>query len=130
MSIMRDTYLMKHDGKYDVYQIGSFIFPSDWTNTAKKKRKSVFDLMKKTPEWGKPFATGLTDKEATEIADADHSIDDGNAGYSKYAGDSCYMVDMDNQKAYYRDHKRREDADTRNKKTTPYLMPGRWEELK
>jgi hypothetical protein len=130
MSIMRDTYLMKQNGKYAVYHIGSFTFPSDWTDAAKEKKQSVFDLMKKTPEWGKPFATGFTDKEATEIADADHSIDDGNAGYSKYAGDSVYLIDMDNQKAFYRKRNKTADFDTKDRKTTPYFTGGAWEDMK
>lgn len=130
MSIMRDTYLMKQDGKYAVYHIGSFSDPDDWHHAVKKqKASSVFDLMKRTPEWGKPSAEGLNDDQVDQIADADHSIDDGNAGYSEHAGDSVYLIDMDAKKAYYRKRMRRENYETRNRKTEGYLMPGTWEEL-
>jgi hypothetical protein len=130
MSIMRDTYIMKQNGKYDVYQIGSFIFPSDWTDEAKSRKLSVFDLLKNTPAHGKPFATGLDESAIIEIAMADHSTDDGNAGYSKYAGDSVYLIDMDNQKAFYRKRNKTNGFDTQDRKTTPYFTGGAWEEMK
>ena len=132
MSIMSDTYLMKQNGKYIVFRCGSFMFPSDWKEAAKDRNRTVFSLMSNNPYHlkaiAKPLAT-VDETEAIKIADADHSLDDGNAGYSPYAGDSCYMFDMDNKKAYHRQHERRPDAETRDKKTVPYLMPGRWEEL-
>jgi hypothetical protein len=132
MSIMSDTYIIKSNGAYILYTAGGFTFPDDFIAKAKEKHLSVFDFFgalfdpKYSSYWGRP--TSVSEKEVIEIADADHSVNDGKPGYSRFAGDEVYLIDKDEKRVYYRTRTPR-DSKTRLESES-YLLAGTWKEMK
>lgn len=130
MSIMSDTYLVKSGGDYTLYRAGCFSFPDEFIDEAKRRNISVYDLFqqlfdpKYNSYWGKP-TSGISENEVVEIADSDHSVDDGKAGYHRFAGDAVYLIDKDEKRVCYRTRTIR-PARSENES---YLLPGSWKEL-
>lgn len=125
MSIMSDTWLYKKNSQYEVRLIGGFTFVDDFKTIARARKKSVFEICKSTDGCPNPIAI-VDEVEALAIADADNCIDDGSAGYHKFAGDSVFLIDFDEQKVFYRTRNKRENR----KEGESYLADCEWEEIK
>jgi hypothetical protein len=109
------TYIVKQNGNYCAH-IGGNTFDFYIIEDAKKKCKTVFQCLSKyVSAWGKADVDGLSYSDVQTIAFAT-THNEGSSGYSRWAGDCCYLVDMDAEKVFVRRHKYKDE-------------PAAWKEL-
>ena len=103
------TYIVKQNGSYCAH-IGGSTFDFMIVELARKKRTTVFKVLSKSIEkWGAADVSNLTHTETEQIADATNNVIEGSKWYNKYAGDGCYLIDMDAKKVYHRRRKYKDE---------------------
>lgn len=99
------TFIVKKDNTFCAHISGGTIFNYMLHDACKKRKIGIYKLLVGSiSKWGKPDADNLTEEDAKEIATATNNINPGCAGYSKFAGDRVFLVDMDLKSVSERDY--------------------------
>jgi hypothetical protein len=104
------TLIVKSESKYDLHVFGSGLGMYMLTEDCKRQGISPFSKMRHTVEkWGEADKSNLTEEEVIQVADASHCRKDHMAtpGYSEFAGDGVYLLDLDSNSFYSRDREKK-----------------------
>ncbi len=98
------TLVVKKNEHYHVHICGH-MFGGDALDYCLKNNVTPFDIWKESNErWGKPNAENLTFEDAERIRVSHHCIksEKDRAGYSEFAGDAIWFLDLDAGKFFNR----------------------------
>lgn len=104
------TMIVKSESRYELHTFGGGLSFFMFLNSCKDDGISPFETISKSvKDWKNAEKNGLTEEEIIEVADAT-TINEGQPGYSKYAGDGVYLLNLDAGTLSRRDRDKKEWA--------------------